>query len=186
MRQTRALAPLGQRPWSALSRFRAAPICENKRLHSKKRRNNRGYQHRLVKSGQRYKSPISASDFPDLCYSGLGSPKTPRAKRGGHRLPGRLLRSRRGSVLGATRRVASHVQGRRRQPPRASWTIIIDTKNRSLHLVQPNHRAIRYGIGVGRHGFRWSGRERISRMEKWPDWRPPLGILGRQPIGPVS
>jgi len=66
----------------------------------------------------------------------------------------------------------------------AVGTIIIDTKNRFLYLVQPNNRAIRYGIGVGRDGFRWSGRERISRMEEWPDWRPPQEMLGRQPYLP--
>ena len=65
----------------------------------------------------------------------------------------------------------------------AVGTIIIDTKNRFLYLVQPNSRAIRYGIGVGRDGFRWSGRERISRMEEWPDWRP-TEMLGRQPYLP--
>jgi lipoprotein-anchoring transpeptidase ErfK/SrfK len=63
-------------------------------------------------------------------------------------------------------------------------TIIIDTKNRFLYLVQPNNRAIRYGIGVGRDGFRWSGQERISRKEEWPDWRPPQEMLGCQPYLP--
>ena len=63
-------------------------------------------------------------------------------------------------------------------------TIIIDTKSRFLYLVQPNNQAIRYGIGVGRDGFRWSGQERISRKEEWPDWRPPQEMLGRQPYLP--
>jgi lipoprotein-anchoring transpeptidase ErfK/SrfK len=70
------------------------------------------------------------------------------------------------------------------QTNEAAGTIIIDTKNRFLYLVQPNNRAIRYGIGVGRDGFRWSGQEKISRKEEWPDWRPPQEMLGRQPYLP--
>ncbi len=66
----------------------------------------------------------------------------------------------------------------------AAGTIIIDTKNRFLYLVQHDNRAIRYGIGVGRDGFRWSGQERISHKEEWPDWRPPQEMLGRQPYLP--
>ena len=63
-------------------------------------------------------------------------------------------------------------------------TIIIDAKSRFLYLVQSKNRAIRYGIGVGRDGFRWSGQERISRKEEWPDWRPPHEMLERQPYLP--
>ncbi len=70
------------------------------------------------------------------------------------------------------------------QTNEVAGTIIIDTKNRFLYLVQPNNRAIRYGIGVGRDGFRWSGQEKISRKEEWPDWRPPQEMLGRQPYLP--
>jgi len=63
-------------------------------------------------------------------------------------------------------------------------TIIIDTKSRFLYLVQTNNRAIRYGIGVGRDGFRWFGQETVSRKQEWPDWRPPQEMLGRQPYLP--
>ena len=52
-------------------------------------------------------------------------------------------------------------------------TIIIDTPNTYLYLVLGNGKAMRYGIGVGREGFTWSGTERISRMKEWPDWFPP-------------
>ena len=49
-------------------------------------------------------------------------------------------------------------------------TILIDTAHTYLYLVLGEGRAIRYGIGVGRQGFTWSGVERISRMKEWPDW----------------
>ena len=53
--------------------------------------------------------------------------------------------------------------------PEKPGTIIIDTKSRFLYLVQPDNRALRYGIGVGRDGFQWSGLERIARKQEWPD-----------------
>jgi hypothetical protein len=54
----------------------------------------------------------------------------------------------------------------------APGTIIIDTSERFLYLVQPNNLAIRYGIGVGRDGFQWQGLLRITRKAEWPDWTP--------------
>ena len=68
--------------------------------------------------------------------------------------------------------------------PEKPGTIIIDTKSRFLYLVQPDNRALRYGIGVGRDGFQWSGLERIARKLEWPDWRPPPEMIERQPYLP--
>ena len=67
------------------------------------------------------------------------------------------------------------------EPP---GTIIIVTAERFLYLVQGNNRAIRYGIGVGREGFQWSGLQKISRKQEWPDWRPPPEMIERQPYLP--
>src|SRR5579864_2700594 len=63
-------------------------------------------------------------------------------------------------------------------------TIIIDTPNTYLYLVLGNGKALRYGIGVGREGFTWAGREKISRMAEWPDWTPPKEMIDRQPYLP--
>ena len=60
-------------------------------------------------------------------------------------------------------------------------TIIVDTPNTWLYFVLGNGKAVRYGIGVGREGFTWAGRERISRMAEWPDWRPPAEMVERDP-----
>jgi lipoprotein-anchoring transpeptidase ErfK/SrfK len=60
-------------------------------------------------------------------------------------------------------------------------TITIDSKNRYLYLSLPNGQAMRYGVGVGRDGFRWSGRTHIGRKEAWPDWTPPAAMLKRRP-----
>ena len=66
----------------------------------------------------------------------------------------------------------------------AAGTIIIDTQNTFLYLVQGNGRAIRYGIGVGRDGFRWSGVQQITKKAEWPDWTPPAEMIARQPYLP--
>ncbi len=63
-------------------------------------------------------------------------------------------------------------------------TIIIDTAHTYLYLVLGGGKAMRYGIGVGREGFTWSGTERISRMKEWPDWFPPKEMIERQPYLP--
>jgi len=66
----------------------------------------------------------------------------------------------------------------------APGTIVIDTPNHFLYLVQGEGRAIRYGIGVGRPGFTWSGTHAISAKKEWPDWTPPDEMLRRQPYLP--
>ena len=63
-------------------------------------------------------------------------------------------------------------------------TIIVNTHDRFLYLVQGNNRAIRYGVGVGRDGFQWGGVHRISRKGEWPDWTPPPEMIARQPYLP--
>ncbi|QIB36170.1 L,D-transpeptidase [Ancylobacter pratisalsi] len=60
-------------------------------------------------------------------------------------------------------------------------TIIVDTGARFLYLIQPGGKAVRYGIGVGREGFAWSGSQRISNKREWPDWRPPAEMVARRP-----
>jgi len=60
-------------------------------------------------------------------------------------------------------------------------TIVIDTPNKFLYLVQGSGRALRYGIGVGRPGFTWSGVKSITAKREWPDWTPPSEMLARRP-----
>jgi lipoprotein-anchoring transpeptidase ErfK/SrfK len=63
----------------------------------------------------------------------------------------------------------------------APGTIYINTAERRLYLVLSNGQAIRYGIGVGRDGFRWSGTHRITAKKEWPSWTPPAQMLRRRP-----
>ena len=60
-------------------------------------------------------------------------------------------------------------------------TVVVDTPNKFLYLVQGNGRAMRYGIGVGRPGFTWAGTKTISAKREWPDWTPPAEMLARRP-----
>jgi lipoprotein-anchoring transpeptidase ErfK/SrfK len=63
-------------------------------------------------------------------------------------------------------------------------TIIVDTPNTYLYLVLGEGKALRYGVGVGRQGFTWSGAERVTKMAEWPDWNPPPEMIVRQPYLP--
>lgn len=59
-------------------------------------------------------------------------------------------------------------------------TVIIDTNEKYLYLVMGNGQARRYGVGVGRQGFEWTGTNKITRKAQWPDWRPPAAMIARE------
>ena len=67
------------------------------------------------------------------------------------------------------------------EPP---GTLVVHTSERFLYVVMGNSRALRYGLGVGREGFQWSGLVKISRKAEWPDWTPPPEMISRQPYLP--
>lgn len=67
------------------------------------------------------------------------------------------------------------------QTAEAPGTIVVDTKQHYLYLVQPGGKAIRYGVGLGKEGFAWSGRGTIQWKAKWPRWTPPADMVARQP-----
>ncbi len=77
----------------------------------------------------------------------------------------------------------------RRQPvfyrsTEPAGTLIVDTSERFLYLIESPTRAMRYGIGVGRDGFTWSGILKVTRKAEWPDWTPPPEMIERQPYLP--
>ena len=63
----------------------------------------------------------------------------------------------------------------------APGTIVVRTGERRLYFVLPGHQALRYGVGVGRPGFTWSGATHIGYKREWPDWTPPAQMLRRRP-----
>lgn len=65
--------------------------------------------------------------------------------------------------------------------PYTPGTIVVDTEERRLYLVQGDGKALKYGIGVGRPGFTWAGSHRITRKAEWPGWTPPPAMRKRQP-----
>lgn len=60
-------------------------------------------------------------------------------------------------------------------------TLVVDTAARYLYLVRENRQAIRYGVGIGRAGFAWSGRGYIQYKREWPTWTPPAEMIAREP-----
>ena len=60
-------------------------------------------------------------------------------------------------------------------------TIVVSTSERRLYLVMPNGEALRYGVGVGRPGFTWSGTKTITAKREWPSWTPPAAMIARRP-----
>ena len=69
--------------------------------------------------------------------------------------------------------------------PERPGTLVIDTPNRFLFLVEEDGKALRYGIGVGRPGFAWAGVKHVTAKREWPDWRPPKEMLERRPDLPT-
>jgi lipoprotein-anchoring transpeptidase ErfK/SrfK len=65
--------------------------------------------------------------------------------------------------------------------PEKPGTVIINTPERMLYLVESDGKALRYGIGVGRPGFTWAGVKTVTMKKEWPDWRPPDEMLQRRP-----
>ena len=115
-------------------------------------------------------SPAPASSFPSdgIITTVPDDSAAPDEGRGSsYVLPERLRRT---TVALATRE--------------APGTVIIDTGNTTLYYVLGQGRAIRYGVGVGREGFTWSGVQTISRKAEWPDWHPPVQMIARQPYLP--
>jgi len=106
----------------------------------------------------------------------LNAPATPGCLEEGVTAPGE-------DAFGGRRSLPSHLRRQTVDYPtnEAASTIIVDTANTYLYFVLGNGQAIRYGIGVGREGFTWSGRERVSRMAEWPNWRPPADMVARNP-----
>ena len=60
-------------------------------------------------------------------------------------------------------------------------SVVVSTRERRLYYVLGNGQAIRYGVGVGRQGFTWSGTKTVSMKREWPEWRPPQQMLKRRP-----
>jgi lipoprotein-anchoring transpeptidase ErfK/SrfK len=94
----------------------------------------------------------------------------------GDRSRGFTNRKSGGNYGPSTRRLINFPEGRKYK----AGTIIVDTSDRKLYFVQPGGKAYRYSVGVGREGFQWSGKSRISRKATWPSWTPPKAMIARE------
>jgi lipoprotein-anchoring transpeptidase ErfK/SrfK len=126
----------------------------------------------LVYPGQAGATPVQLFPFLPMPPAQLSAPPAVEAapsddQAAGHELPARLKRQ-----------IVSYAG---REP---AGTIIIDTPNTYLYYVLGGGQAIRYGIGVGRDGFTWSGVQSVTKKAEWPDWTPPPEMISRQPYLP--
>ncbi|HEV2156866.1 L,D-transpeptidase [Bradyrhizobium sp.] len=117
--------------------------------------------------GQAYSPGYASQGYANQGYSQGYSNEAPQATDEDAQLPDRLRKQ--------------IVSFDRSEP---AGTIVIDTGNTYLYYVLGNGRAIRYGVGVGREGFTWSGVQSVSRKAEWPDWHPPAEMIARQPYLP--
>jgi lipoprotein-anchoring transpeptidase ErfK/SrfK len=113
-----------------------------------------------------YQAPSQAAPGPNQAYASLGPDYQPEE--------------------GSPKELPPHLRRQLVDYPTTepAGTIVIDTPNTYLYLVLGNGKAMRYGIGVGRDGFTWAGREKVTRMAEWPDWHPPKEMIERQPYLP--
>jgi lipoprotein-anchoring transpeptidase ErfK/SrfK len=136
----------------------------------------------------------AASDAPDVTGSVRGAPIASGYPAGGYAAPAPRPES---TVIASLPPEDQPEQGPRKDLPERfrrqivnfttaepAGTVIIDTPNTYLYLILGNGKAIRYGVGVGRDGFTWTGNERITKMKEWPDWFPPKEMIERQPYLP--
>ncbi len=107
---------------------------------------------------------MASGQVSALSYGPLPNEQFPLAAADLSRVPAKYLRRR--------------VSYQTREPV---GSIIVDTKNFYAYLVEPDGKAMRYGVGLGRAGFAWSGRANIAWKRKWPTWTPPAAMIARQP-----
>ncbi len=115
---------------------------------------------------------VIAAAIPAATYAGLMiDPKTKQP----------LVNKYRGGVMGSSPIKKTIVPNPGKYSP---GTIVVNTTERRLYLIQDDGTAIKYGIGVGREGFTWSGVQNVTRKAEWPDWIPPAEMITRQPYLP--
>jgi len=142
------------------------------------------------------RDPYAPSRSPYGAAYGTQAPGSKAQGDEGYRPPGDVDPNRRQSVAALPPEYQPETGDTKELPPQfrrqmvdyptreQPGTLIIDTPHTYLYLVLGQGKALRYGIGVGREGFTWSGTEKISRMSEWPDWYPPAEMIQRQPYLP--
>jgi lipoprotein-anchoring transpeptidase ErfK/SrfK len=120
--------------------------------------------------------------FIEFLFSGgeTEAPPPPARRRLAYSAPRAAVEAQRPQMAPRFERQEVAYSGRHK-----AGTIVIDTRERFLYLVGNDGTAMRYGVGVGRPGFEWTGTKRISRKAEWPDWRPPAEMRKRRPDLPV-
>ncbi len=172
-------------PW--LLQLRGAP----------KQRQTVRYQAPQVKKAKRKKTWARSQSGGTGIFAGWGQqrPKTDRGFRTTTRAQRQFAHNRVTSPQAGTVSATTYIQQQSAQRPldpvflprtvnyetsHKPGTIIINTQTKHLYLVLDNGKARRYGVGVGKEGFEWSGAEKITRKAEWPSWRPPAEMIARE------
>ena len=189
-------------PLAFISVFAAAPAAAQS---LRRRRSIRDRSKRSSQAPVRYAAAPRremGGGFIEFLFNGTGEP--PRQVRPSYQVPQYIdpYRGRRYEVepaLAPRGSALGYPQGMQAEPARpamdprylpqvvsydgkhAPGTIVIDTPNKFLYLVEEGGKAKRYGIGVGRPGFTWAGVKSVTRKAEWPDWVPPPEMLQRRP-----
>jgi lipoprotein-anchoring transpeptidase ErfK/SrfK len=93
----------------------------------------------------------------------------------GHAVPGDAQLEQRPLASAIPREIVAY------EGPQSPGTIVVSTQEKRLYFVLPDGQAIRYGVGVGRPGFEWSGGQTVTAKREWPDWTPPAAMIKRRP-----
>ncbi len=116
--------------------------------------------------------------FIEAIFGGMSddpAPYAPRYQQGGRYIPDPSETSRQAIDPRFERQIVDYTG------PEAAGTVIVDTRQFYLYLVQGGGKALRYGVGVGRPGFTWAGVKEVSAKREWPDWTPPPEMIARRP-----
>ena len=93
----------------------------------------------------------------------------------GHAVPGDAQLERRPLASAIPREIVAY------EGAQSPGTVVVSTQEKRLYFVLPDGQAIRYGVGVGRPGFEWSGGQTVTAKREWPDWTPPAAMIKRRP-----
>ena len=119
-------------------------------------------------------TPVAAAVEPEPAEADQDAAGAPVFGHG-HAVPGDAQLEQRPLASAIPREIVAY------EGSQSPGTIVVSTQEKRLYFVLPDGQAIRYGVGVGRPGFEWSGGQTVTAKREWPDWTPPAAMIKRQP-----
>ena len=119
-------------------------------------------------------TPVAAAVEPEPAEADQDAAGAPVFGHG-HAVPGDAQLEQRPLASAIPREIVAY------EGSQSPGTIVVSTQEKRLYFVLPDGQAIRYGVGVGRPGFEWSGGQTVTAKREWPDWTPPAAMIKRRP-----